>query len=170
LEGFQLSGITSAQTGHPFDIFGNTDSERTGLSNRADLIGDPFAKGGGRPSDAADGKVFFTGCADNGCASAFAQPPYGRPGDNGRNHFYGPNFVSFDASVAKKMKIGERLGVEIRLEGYNVFNHPEFGNPGTGGTGNQLNLPNFGVITGTLVHSDGTTSARQLQGAMKLTF
>ena len=165
-EGFQFSGITSAQTGHPFDIFGNTDSERTGLSNRADLVGNPFAGGGGLPSDAANGKVFFTACADTTCSAAFAQPPYGRAGNNGRNHFYGPNFVNFDMSVAKKMKFGERLGLEIRVEGYNIFNHPEFNNP----SGTQLNFANFGIITSALVHSDGTTSARQLQAAAKLTF
>jgi hypothetical protein len=169
LEGFQLSGITSAQTGHPFDIYSTTDSERTGLSNRADLIGDPFASGT-LTSSAATGKVYFTACDDPNnpanCARAFAQPAYGRPGNIGRNHFYGPHFVNFDMSVAKRMKFGERLGVEIRLEGYNVFNHPEFNNPAA----NQVGVPNFGVITGTLVHSDGTTSARQLQGAVKLSF
>jgi outer membrane receptor protein involved in Fe transport len=165
-EGFQFSGITSAQTGHPFDIFSNTDSERTGVSNRADLVGDPFAGGGGLPSDAADGKVFFTACADTTCSAAFAQPPYGRAGNIGRNHFYGPNFVNFDMSVAKKMKFGERMGLEIRIEGYNVFNHPEFNNP----AGTQMNFADFGIITSALVHSDGTTSARQLQAAAKFTF
>ena len=38
-EGFQLSGITSFQTGHPYDIWGTRDSQHTGLSDRAELIG-----------------------------------------------------------------------------------------------------------------------------------
>ena len=45
LEGFQLSGITTLQTGHPFDVFDSTDMERTGLSGRADLVGDPYSPG-----------------------------------------------------------------------------------------------------------------------------
>ena len=44
-EGWQLSGITTVQTGHPFDVFSSTDMERTGLSGRADLVGDPYAPG-----------------------------------------------------------------------------------------------------------------------------
>jgi hypothetical protein len=73
-------------------------------------------------------------------------------------------------AVVKKMRIGERVGFEIRFEGYNILNHPQFFNPGTSASGNQLNQPNFGVITSTLTHSDGTTSARQIKVAAKLTF
>ena len=164
MEGFQVSGITSAQTGHPFDIYSNRDSERTGLSNRADLVGNPFASG--PLKDSSVGKIFFSACADTACSTAFAQPAYGRAGNIGRNHFYGPNFVNFNMSVAKTMKLGERLGFEIRAEGYNVFNHPQFLNPAA----NQLNITNFGIIKGTVVNQDGTTSARQMQVAAKVTF
>src|SRR5215469_269733 len=46
-EGMQFSGITTAETGHPFDVFSTTDMERTGLSGRADLVGNPFGAPGG---------------------------------------------------------------------------------------------------------------------------
>ena len=39
LEGWQLSGITTYQTGHPYDIFYNRDTQHTGLLARGDLIG-----------------------------------------------------------------------------------------------------------------------------------
>ncbi len=34
LEGWELAGITTLQSGHPFDLFGNRDSEHTGFSSR----------------------------------------------------------------------------------------------------------------------------------------
>lgn len=167
-EGFQMSGITSLQTGHPFDVFSNTDSERTGLSNRADLGGNPFVSGDIAANAAVNGnKAFF------GSSSAFSEPAYGRPGNIGRNHFYGPAYVNFDTSISKKMKLGERLGLETRIEVFNLFNHPQFTNPGSdlpNALGNRLRSPIFGQIISTLTRSDGTTSARQMQVAMKLTF
>jgi hypothetical protein len=164
LEGFQLSGITTIQGGLPFDVYSTTDSERSGLSNRADLIGNPYAAGVN--PNAANGKVYFSN------VNAFAQPAYGGPGNIGRNHLYGPGLVIFNASIAKKMAITERVGMEFRVEGYNIFNRPEFNNPGSDPAvlGNQLGSSIFGVITNTRSNADGTTSARQIQAALKLSF
>ena len=59
-EGWQLSGITTVQTGHPFDVFSSTDMERTGLSGRADLVGDPYAPGANTPQNAGGDKIWIT--------------------------------------------------------------------------------------------------------------
>ena len=81
--------------------------------------------------------------------------------------------MNFDLVFAKKMKITETLQAELRVEGYNIFNHPNFTNPGT----NQLPVwepdrqcGNFGLITSTVGRPDATTSARQMQVALKLNF
>jgi hypothetical protein len=110
--------------------------------------------------------VFFTN------TNAFDQPPYGRAGNVGRNHYYGPNYLNFDMSVSKKMKLTERFGLETRFEAFNVCNHPQFTNPGAdvATNGNLVGSPIFGQIVSTITRSDGTTSARQMQVAMKLTF
>jgi hypothetical protein len=164
LEGFQLSGITALQTGHAFDMYSITDSQRTGLSNRPDLVGDPFAPGANTGTPGV--KVFFTN------PDAFAEPPYGRAGNLGRNHYYGPGYVNFDMSVSKKMKFGERVGVETRFECFNIFNHPQFNTPGSdpSALGNRTQSGLTGLILSTLTREDGTTSARQMQVALKLTF
>ncbi|HEY1464131.1 MAG TPA: TonB-dependent receptor [Terriglobales bacterium] len=170
-EGFQFSGITSMQSGIPFDVYSTTDMERTGLSGRADLVGDPFAAG--TNPNASQGKVFFTNVdAFSGRADAGGGPLFEGPGTVGRNHFHGPSYVNFNLSLAKQMALTERIGMELRCEAYNIFNHPEFTNPGAdpGALGNQLNSPLFGVITSTRSQPDGTTSARQLQVALRLTF
>jgi hypothetical protein len=169
-EGMQLSGITTVQTGHPFEIRSSHDSQRTGISAWANLVGDPFAATSDPncQPDATAGKVWFK----NSCA--FAQPSIGSgPGSIGRNQFFGPGLVSFDMEFAKKAKITERIGLEFKLEAYNIFNHPHFTNPGadSASLGNLLSAaPLFGVITSTVTRSDGTTSARQLQAALKLSF
>ena len=75
-------------------------------------------------------------------------------------------------AFAKKMRLSERFRLEARVECFNLFNHPHFLNPGTdsAGNGNLINTSLFGVITNTYTEPDGTTSARQIQVAMKLSF
>jgi hypothetical protein len=168
LEGIQFSGITTVLTGHPFDIYSNTDSERTGLSNRADVVGNPFAPGGDIIATAAGNltKAFFT------TSSAFSEPPYGRAGNIGRNHYYGPGYVDFDVVFSKRIQFTERVDAQLRIEGYNIFNHPHFNNPGfdAANLGNRLGTPLFGQITSTVTRPDGTTSARQMQVGLKVNF
>jgi hypothetical protein len=169
-EGLQFAGITTVQTGHPFEIRSSVDSQRTGISGWGDLVGNPYAPTSD-PScqpDSSAGKPYFT----NLCA--FAQPAIGSgPGNIGRNQFYGPGFVNFDLEFSKKAKLTEGIGLEFKLEGYNIFNHPHFTNPGAdpASAGNLIAAgPVFGVITSTVSRPDETTSARQLQAALKLTF
>ena len=168
-EGMQLSGIATAETGHPFEIRSSHDSQRTGISAWANLVGDPFVASSDPlcQPDAGAGRVWFK----NPCA--FAQPAIGSgPGNIGRNQFFGPGLVSFDMEFAKKAKLTEKVGLEFKLEAYNIFNHPHFTNPGADAAnlGNFLPAGIFGVITSTVARPDGTTSARQLQAALKLSF
>jgi outer membrane receptor protein involved in Fe transport len=173
LEDMQLSGITSAQTGHTFDVFSTTDMERTGLSGRADLVGDPFAAGansGGVPG----AKVFFTNPAafSQRVDPNFGGPAFVGPGTVGRNHFHGPDYVNTDLVFAKRVRFTERVDLQLRIEAYNIFNTPHFTNPGADAAaqGNMLGSPIFGLITSTTSRPDGTTSARQMQVGLKLSF
>ena len=169
-EGMQFSGITTLQTGHPFEIRGRTDSQRTGISSWGDLVGDPFAPGlNDDPSVNGGNKVFFNNPA------AFQNPPIvGRAGNIARNQFFGPGYVNFDLVFSKNIKFTERFNAQLRFEGFNIFNHPNFVNPGdtsAASLGNQIgNVGAFGLIQSTVGRPDGTTSARQLQVALKLNF
>jgi Carboxypeptidase regulatory-like domain len=165
-EGWQFAGITFVQTGHPFDVFGTTDMERTGLSGRADLVGNPFAPGINTQSSANGNKVWFTNPdAFSNRADASGGPLYTGPGTVGRNRFYGPGLVDFDLSWEKTTKITERVGAQLRVECYNIFNHPHFNNPD-----NAITSPTFGLISDTASRPDATTSARQMQVALKINF
>ncbi len=166
-EGMQFSGITTFQTGHPWQVRTLVDSQRTGIGAWGLQVGDPFAAPAGAScaASAGLGKIYVT----NTCA--FVIPPYGSPG-SARNSIYGPGFVDFDLVFAKRMKLSERFQLEMRFEGYNIFNHPHFLNPGTDSAdvGNLVGSSLFGIITSTYTEPDGTTSARQVQVALKLSF
>jgi Carboxypeptidase regulatory-like domain len=163
LEGMQLSGIFSAQTGTPFNVRGNEDTQRTGINAWGYQVGDPFATG--------------TNCAQSGgyvympnAQCAFTNPPWGSPSNNARNMWFGPGFWDWDMNFSKIMSVTERVKAEFRFEGYNVFNHTHFNNVGADGLGNLLGSGEFGVITSTATQPDGTTSARQVQVALRISF
>jgi hypothetical protein len=154
LEGWQLSGITTLQSGHPYDLFGNRDAEHTGLSSRLDLIGDP-ALPSGHPKNQTGVNI-----------AAFSRPPYGRAGNLGKNHFYGPGYNNWDLVMSKDTSITEKVKLQFRTEVYNIFNRTQFDQPG-----DLIQSPGtFGFSTATIGRADGTTSARQLQFGLKLNF
>jgi hypothetical protein len=157
LGGWELSGLSTFQSGHPFDIYSSRDSEYTGLSNRPDLVGDPSI-----PADAPRNQV-------GPPITAFAVQPFGRPGNLGRNTFTGPTYYDTDLNLVKNTHITERVNLQLRAECYNVFNRIQFDVPGT--SSDTIASPGtFGQSLSTIVQPDGTTSARQIQLALKLTF
>jgi len=168
MEGFELDGIFTAQTGHPFQVRGTQDTQRTGVAAWGYQVGDPFGSGAGCGLTPAPGSGYAY--IPNECA--FINPPLGSGSNNERNQFYGPGFWDWDVTLAKRMSITERVKAELRFEGYNILNHPHFLNPGTdaANVGNLIGQPQFGVITSTYTQSDGTTSARQIQVALKILF
>ncbi len=171
MEGFELDGIFTAQTGHPYQVRGTLDTQRTGIAAWGYQVGDPYGPPAGSGCSAG---TFAPGGGyayiSNQCA--FTNPPYGFPSNNVRNAFYGPGFWDWDVTLAKRMTITERIKAELRFEGYNILNHPHFLNPGTDplGIGNLIGQSQFGVITSTYTQPDGTTSARQIQVALKILF
>jgi len=62
-------------------------------------------------------------------------------GNVSRNVIRGPQNANVDLSVGKKTAIFEGYKLDLRLQAFNVFNHPNFANP-TADTGSA----NFGVI------------------------
>ena len=88
-------------------------------------------------------------------------------GSLGRNTLHGPDFKNVDFSISKTTKITERLSHELRIEAFDLFNHPNFGNPGTSA---QVGSTTFGVISSTRGPTGDAGSSRQIQFAMKLIF
>jgi hypothetical protein len=158
-EGIQVSGITKAGTGLPFEIFGTIDNLHTGLSNRASYSGsNPYPAG--QLATVPGGKR--TGPAE----SAFVNPAFDQVPTVRRNQFFGPHQVDTDAVFEKTQTITERFKLVFRAESYNIFNHPQFLQPSSGILGDT----DFSISTGTQTQNDGTTTARQIQGSLKLVF
>lgn len=60
-----------------------------------------------------------------------AAPVPGSPsfGNAERNSIIGPKWFDSDLSVVKMIPVGEDVKIQFRAEAYNVFNHPNLGNP-----------------------------------------
>jgi hypothetical protein len=70
----------------------------------------------------------------------------------------------FHAQISRIFPIHERLALDLRLEAFNVLNHPNFKNPSASNPGNP-GSPNvtFGQIT-------SANDPRIFQAAAKITF
>jgi hypothetical protein len=69
-----------------------------------------------------------------GPGATFAGTPLFVPASNftgsvGRNAFRGPGFFGADMSLRKTFQITERIGLQLGVNGYNIFNHANFGAP-----------------------------------------
>ncbi|MGB6874430.1 MAG: hypothetical protein WBD87_00210 [Candidatus Acidiferrales bacterium] len=107
----------------------------------------------------ANPTVFTSPCTGSGSTLVCS------PGNEGRNTIVGPGFLDTDFSLIKDTKITERVGSEFRVEAFDIFNHPNFGDPNL-----NVGSSTFGVITSTRFPTGDFGSSRQLQFALKLTF
>jgi len=91
--------------------------------------------------------------------AAFGTPPPFTYGSLARDPLFGPGRVNVDLSLIKDFKVNERLKLTFRTEAFNVFNHPQFGQPNASIGNNQA-----GLISSTV------GNARLLQLALRLQF
>jgi hypothetical protein len=151
--GWQWNNIVTVSTGTPFDIFINGNP-----SNRPDYSGNA----GNGALRVVNGTLQWINFA------AFIAPPQNqtgvfiRPGTLPRNFFHGPGVHTWDMSLFKTIDLGEQVKLQIRAEGYNILNSPQFTNPDA----NLSDGPSgFGAIKSTRAFSE-----RQVQLALRITF
>ncbi len=161
LNGWELSSLLSFHTGQPFSVFSSNDNSGTGEgSQRADLIGDPYA--GVSHAFSKSGVTWLN-------PAAFADPAAGTFGNSGRNAFYGPGYASVDFSVIKNTKITERINTQFRVEMYNLFNRTNLAPPsGTNGSGVGITADTIGDWNG--APGIGPGEAFNMQLALKIIF
>jgi hypothetical protein len=80
-------------------------------------------------------------------------------GNVGRNILSTDHLISTDFSIYKDWQIREKRSVELRGEFFNLFNHANFGYPGT-----QIGTAQFGAVSSTL------NPGRQVQLVAKIRF
>jgi hypothetical protein len=98
--------------------------------------------------------------------ASFANPTV--PGTFGtvqKGALVGPQYVDWDASLARKFNLNERTFLQFRAEYFNLPNHTNFGDP------NSTNNSTFGQITSTTPqNADITNDPRIAQLSLKLVF
>ncbi len=128
--GWQISGITTIQSGPPVNItFGQDRANigRTGLQ-RPDLIG-AVPKLNCQPNTAGTTDLARReriNCFD---PSAFALPAQFTFGNAPRNLLRGPKSSITDVALVKNVPFGDNVKFQIRAEIFNVFNTVNYGNP-----------------------------------------
>ena len=133
-KGWSVDGVLSLAAGQPFNVNYLFEGDFNGgeFFGRPDLVGNPFT--GTKLPIILNLAAFQVPCTINatldGCTGNV------HFGNLGRNAFVGRDFKNFGFSLAKDTKINERIGMQFRLNVYNLFNHPNFANP---------LWPNFGV-------------------------
>ncbi len=62
-------------------------------------------------------------------AAMFSENALGTPGTASRRFFSGPGLNNFDVALLKNLRLSESKSLQIRLEGFNLFNHAQFFGP-----------------------------------------
>jgi hypothetical protein len=159
--GWQVTGITSVQSGFPLSIGPNGNSASVyGGNQHADLTGASFKTGTcgkgttTNPSIPVGSKFCFFN------PEAFKAPASYTFGSAPRyfSNLRAPGYVNQDLTLAKWFNLGEKFRLQFAVQMFNTFNHPNFG------------IPDSGVGDGTMGESSSTQGARQMQGVLKVTF
>jgi hypothetical protein len=51
------------------------------------------------------------------------------PGDLGQNALRGFGATQIDLTLRRQFRLTERISLQTRADFFNIFNHPNFGNP-----------------------------------------
>jgi len=122
LKGWQISGITTLQSGFPLHPTTSRDysNRLTTFTNLPNRICD-----GNLPSNQRKPERWF----DTSC---FVPPALNTLGNSGFHILDTDGLVNQDLGLIKNFAVREPLKVQFRAEFFNLFNHPNFGRPNIG--------------------------------------
>jgi len=188
LDNWEISGITTMQSGTPFSVINGASSngvavlDNAGVANGTsagsypDVIGDRYAQAPFLSNNPASfGPIL-------GNPAAFGAPEGLTFGNAGRNFLNNPRRTNFDISFLKHFKITEASNLEFRAELFNFFNHtqfrvydPDVGNTGSnivscyGGPSNSAGDPSC-LVGNSFLHPVDAHRARTIQFVLKYAF
>ena len=157
--GWAISGTTRLTSGFPVTLYNPTDSSLLGTfgngvnNNLYDTL--DYTPGCDLQinHNPANGPAFNTTC--------FSIPSLGQLGNVNRRFFYGPGIENVDVALIKNVRLTGTTSLQVRLEAFNVFNHPQF--YGSAAVDGNITSNTFGQII-------GAASPREMQVAAKFTF
>lgn len=141
LDGWELSGVTTFQSGSPFTVInsaGNTGislTDNAGVSSGLGIAASYPDVAKGLSSPGSNARSFGPLLVN---PSQFVAPRGLTFGNAGRNFLNNPSRLNFDVALLKRFAVRESTALEFRAEAFNVFNHTQFriydpDNPGSSG-------------------------------------
>ena len=130
-------------------VYFGTDIANSGTPNRPDVV---LGQSINLPLSQRTAERWFN-------TNAFQDPRPFTFGNAGRNILPGPGTEVLDLALARQFRITEHAGLQLRLESFNLLNHPNWGIPGQ--------YPDFGPFFGKIFASG---EPRRFQFALKLEF
>jgi hypothetical protein len=134
---WRVSQVAAIRSGLPFTVFAPAlDLPATGgvlYNNRGTVVNPALIEP--VPESRPAGERILT-------PAAFQRPATGI-GNSLRNQFHGPGFYSLDFSLSRSFalsRISEKARVTVRVDAFNILNHPNLNNPDS-----ALMSPTFGV-------------------------
>jgi Cna protein B-type domain./TonB-dependent Receptor Plug Domain. len=191
LGGFEISGITTFESGTPLTVVNGVDADGVGGNLDRPLFNPNGQKGvravpivntvtgaiTGYLNPDAPGPVGGFAAIDPNTAQYIGLPAFSaalpasaqRFGTTGRNTERTPGINNWNINLLKRIKIGETRALELRTELYNAFNHPQYTipsvspfSPGEQGYGASVGSASFNPMTGVTSFVPGTASGRFL--------
>ncbi len=178
LAGWGVSGVTALQTGFPIGIGTGADrslwcdgGSKFACGDNPNTSSFKIARYNARtiqtPSSGVQagvsGNYYFN-------TAPFSEEAVGTFGNTTRNFFHGPGFNYTNLSVTKNFPFSADNSryIQLRLEGFNVFNHTNFQTPS-----GVYNSPTFGQVTSVIQSAEGNgdpSPGRAVQLAGKIYF
>jgi hypothetical protein len=175
LGGWTVNSIISYNTGAPIGLAdGSSDANKDGTrSDRPEFVGTRGVKGSivGKemidphsgqpvyqyldPAQFAKGTTCVTNPAINNHGGLWCDP------NLSRNAIPGPSYANVDFGLSKSFKINERAGFRFDANFFDLFNHPNFLNPGAISTGGN-NFVNNGNTFGQSLNTAGDTGGHRV--------
>ncbi len=146
LGGWQVSGVTTIQSGLPVNL--GIQSDVAGIASTSTERPNQVLL---NPYQGVTGTQYLN-------PAAFALPAPGTFGNLGAYAIFLPRWNNWDASVQKSFFLTERVKLDFRAELFNVPNHLSYT-----GIGTTFGSSNFGQVT-------GATDPRTLELALRLNF
>jgi hypothetical protein len=153
--GWQIAPLIRILSGAPYNVTDGTDISLTGMGNdRPNVVpGVSYTTGKKVTQSNAGNRAFF-----NAAAFTYSTVSAGSFGNAGRNILRGPNYYDVDASLSRAFKVYGNLNMNLRIESFNLFNHPFFNSFTT-----TVNSSSFG-------YANATADPRLMQAAVKFNF
>jgi hypothetical protein len=171
LGGWEISGITTFQSGTPFSVvdglFNAGVGNGTGIGSFLDQVGNPSAVPTLSTSPAGVyGPLLFN-------PGAYTAPQGLSFGTVGRNSLNNPDRLNFDMGLFKHFAFNEVRALEFRAEAYNIFNNTQWNgvNGGTSCFGADFSAGDAGCYANNnFLRPSGAHNPRILQLGMKFLF